>query len=334
MSKFNDHARAPSKLVLRQGRKMSVYVICKRLIHRSVVSAILLCSADVSLAAAGVPAFKLTSPEGAESTLIGSVHIPMEGLSQPGPAMLNGARRLVIEGSSVVGPQPPKPSPEGLLVPGAMASRVKDGSWPRAAWAKGLSDAELDQLRRNAECSKTPVPVDLLMSFRSPMVAASIAFNPCRKPGQLSRDEILDEAAKRYNVTTEILETQVAAQKQREAVPDRLYEEALHAGLHMRARDSFRAIVVALNNGDYAAVTRVVDATYRDPADAALVQRLMIRERNLAWIPVMRRFLDEGHAVVIVGAAHLPGPTGLIALLKAARYRVETIELPAAGGRP
>jgi len=60
----------------------------------------------------------------------------------------------------------------------------------------------------------------------------------------------------------------------------------------------------------------------------------MIRERNLAWIPVMRRFLDEGHAVVIVGAAHLPGPTGLIALLKAARYRVETIELPAAGGRP
>jgi uncharacterized protein YbaP (TraB family) len=59
----------------------------------------------------------------------------------------------------------------------------------------------------------------------------------------------------------------------------------------------------------------------------------MVNDRNIAWIPVMRpvmrHYLDEGNAVVVVGAAHLPGQSGLIHLLEKSGYAVERISLPA-----
>ena len=170
--------------------------------------------------------------------------------------------------------------------------------------------------------------VDVLLSLRSPMMAAVLIYAPCREPNQLSRDEILNSAAAGYGVPTETLETQIVAQKRRDAVPDRLYEEALHAALGGKAQQSLRTIANALNRGDFAAVARVVDSGYRDPADAALFNKIMVQERNSAWMPALRQYLDEGHAVVVVGAAHLPGAAGLVSLLEDAGYRVAPVELP------
>ena len=66
-----------------------------------------------------------------------------------------------------------------------------------------------------------------------------------------------------------------------------------------------------------------------DPADAELYYRVMVRERNEAWVPVLRPYLDEGNAVVLVGAAHLPGARGLVSLLSQAGYTVKPIQLSA-----
>lgn len=177
--------------------------------------------------------------------------------------------------------------------------------------------------------------VEVLLGLRSPMTAAVLIYAPCKEPNQLSRDEILNRAADSHGVPTEILETQIVAQKRRDAVPDRLHEEALRSAFGGKARQSLRTIVDALNRGDFAAIARVVDSGYRDPADAALFHKVMVQERNSAWMPPLRQYLDEGHAVVVVGAAHLPGTDGLISLLREAGYRVKPVELPPqSAGRP
>ncbi|MDF6666670.1 TraB/GumN family protein, partial [Escherichia coli] len=64
------------------------------------------------------------------------------------------------------------------------------------------------------------------------------------------------------------------------------------------------------------------------PEDAAIYHRLMVHDRNLSWMPRLRQALDAGGAVVAVGAAHLPGSDGLIALLRADGYQVNDILLP------
>ena len=50
---------------------------------------------------------------------------------------------------------------------------------------------------------------------------------------------------------------------------------------------------------------------------------MYIVTRNRNWIPKLDAlFRRTGHTFVVVGAAHLVGPDGLIAMLKAKGYQV------------
>ena len=56
-----------------------------------------------------------------------------------------------------------------------------------------------------------------------------------------------------------------------------------------------------------------------------MYERLLV-ERNRNWLPKLEAlFSRPGRAFVVVGAAHLVGPDGLIALLKAKGYQVEQV---------
>lgn len=71
-----------------------------------------------------------------------------------------------------------------------------------------------------------------------------------------------------------------------------------------------------------------INRRFQRGSDPALVQRFMrrfITERNRLMAERMQPRLREGGAFVAVGALHLPGPEGLIALLRARGYRLEAI---------
>lgn len=52
----------------------------------------------------------------------------------------------------------------------------------------------------------------------------------------------------------------------------------------------------------------------------------LLSDRNRAWLPALRRLLRGGEPqLIVVGAAHLPGPDGLVALLRAEGFRVEAV---------
>jgi uncharacterized protein YbaP (TraB family) len=58
-------------------------------------------------------------------------------------------------------------------------------------------------------------------------------------------------------------------------------------------------------------------------SDPLMYQRLLV-ERNRNWMPKIEAlFARRGKTLVVVGAAHLLGPDGLIAMLKAKGYTVE-----------
>lgn len=289
-------------------------------------------TASLATTGAGVPALRVTAPDGATSVLVASLHVPYTGLLQPLPSVLRGKARLVIESSVTQGPQPPAPKVQDMLAPDAMPSLASQGRLGRAPWAMSLSDDELATLRRTGHCLQPPFndqAIDLLLAMKSPAAAASVANARCGKPGQLSRDEILTRAATAFGVPTDTLETQVAVDRQRKAVPDRIYEARLRSAFGPQAAHNYAVTVAALNRGDYAAVLHLENTGYADPADAATFYRLMVEERNRAWMAPLQRYLNEGNAFIVVGAAHLPGHAGLIRLLRQAGYRIEPITLPA-----
>ena len=62
-------------------------------------------------------------------------------------------------------------------------------------------------------------------------------------------------------------------------------------------------------------------------------QDILLRNRNRNWIPVMGRMMREKPTLFAVGAGHLGGKSGVIALLRQEGYRVEAAS-PAPAPRP
>jgi hypothetical protein len=79
----------------------------------------------------------------------------------------------------------------------------------------------------------------------------------------------------------------------------------------------------AWRSGDAPTVEHIVLQSLKE--DPVMYQRLLV-ERNRNWLPKLESyFARQGRTFVVVGAAHLVGPDGLLAMLKARGYQIEQI---------
>ena len=95
----------------------------------------------------------------------------------------------------------------------------------------------------------------------------------------------------------------------------------------LRELETEKAAVTTLADawkaGDAATVEKIVLQELRK--EPGMYQRLLV-DRNKDWIPrIEALFSRKGRAFVVVGAAHLVGPDGLLALLKAKGYKIEQL---------
>jgi uncharacterized protein YbaP (TraB family) len=89
------------------------------------------------------------------------------------------------------------------------------------------------------------------------------------------------------------------------------------------ADDTVSVLAAAWKRGDVATVERVALEDLR--ADAEMYQRLLV-DRNRAWIPKIEALFNRpGRALVVVGAAHLVGPDGLLRMLEARGFTIEQL---------
>lgn len=63
-------------------------------------------------------------------------------------------------------------------------------------------------------------------------------------------------------------------------------------------------------------------------ADLARMEQALLIERNAAWIPVIETAAANGPVVVAFGALHLPGRTGVLALLEQAGFTITRLPAP------
>ena len=64
----------------------------------------------------------------------------------------------------------------------------------------------------------------------------------------------------------------------------------------------------------------------RSSPEMAGYEEVLLNKRNRNWIPVMEEVMHNKSAFFAVGAGHLPGPSGVIALLRNKGFRVEPVQ--------
>jgi uncharacterized protein len=86
---------------------------------------------------------------------------------------------------------------------------------------------------------------------------------------------------------------------------------------------SVTTLATAWKTGDAPQVERIVLKDLK--TDSQMYQRLLV-ERNRNWMPKIEAlFARPAHAFIVVGAAHLVGPDGLLQMLKAKGYAIEQL---------
>ncbi len=87
--------------------------------------------------------------------------------------------------------------------------------------------------------------------------------------------------------------------------------------------DMHAKLLAAWRRGDVDTIARLTHEIERDLPTFA---RRLIVERNHNWIPKIERYLRERQTYfVVAGAAHMGGPNGVLALLKARGCRIEQL---------
>ena len=289
--------------------------------HRFVavaIAVVLLAQPAVDAAPARNFIWKATGKQGVVY-LVGSVHVLTKDFYPLGQALETAYKQsdLLVEEVDL----------GDMQEPGAQFQMLSRGMLP--------SNQSLDKLVSPATFAAVSkrftdigMPIEPVKRFKPWLAALTLMAMEWQKAGfdaDLGLDKHFYDRAKTDRKTVQGLETidyQLARfDDMSPQLQDRLLAETLKDIDTEQA--NLTRLVDAWRAGDAPAVERIVlkDLTQ----EAQLYQRLLV-ERNKNWLPKLEAlFSRPRRAFVVVGAAHLVGPDGLISMLKAKGYMIEQL---------
>jgi uncharacterized protein YbaP (TraB family) len=194
----------------------------------------------------------------------------------------------------------------------------QDGRTFDKAVSKETHDLVLKQLKG--------LPAELIRPMKPWMVMLTLTAMQVQQAGldpTLGLDQHFFDRATKARKTVIGLETAESQIDRFDQMPESLQEQMLRSTLDeldMQNKE-IGAMVAAWRRGDAATIERnMVRALQKYPA----AYRSLIVERNHNWMPQLEKCLARTTpCMVVVGAAHLVGPDGLLTLLQRKGYRIE-----------
>jgi uncharacterized protein len=205
-----------------------------------------------------------------------------------------------------------------------------DGKSLKAA----LTDDEYKQVEQTV--TKSGMPGELAAMMKPWLVSMLLATSDCERKQLAAGKAVLDlrvaaEAQKNGITVTglETIEDQLGALA---AVPDDQQIAMLKVGLKYidRADDMMETMVQMYLKRQIGAAMPFQLALAAQSGTSPSVfdgfKKTLLIDRNAKMRDAAIPLLDKGNAFVAVGALHLPGPTGLVALLREKGYTVTAVE--------
>jgi uncharacterized protein YbaP (TraB family) len=245
----------------------------------------------------------------APTVILGTMHIGTSLAEMPAVlrSALDNARILYIESNQEPDAVTLLKIMQLIMLPPGESLRRKlgDETWAKLVQRMGNSAAPamLDRMR--------PTMVAVMMQQ-----AMMEEF-----PGQLDME--LVASARESSIELGFLEDAYGVLKLIiDGIPEEDSIEGLREALDMpeeAARVQMQGFINAYRGGDSATLKYL--ALFDDSND------VMLKQRNRAWMPAIRKEIAAGNAFIAFGAAHLYGEFGILPMLAREGYRIEHIEI-------
>jgi uncharacterized protein YbaP (TraB family) len=249
--------------------------------------------------------------------LVGSVHMLSEGYYPLDPAFDQAFKEadLLVEEVDL----------DDLLAPETQMSILMRSRLPDGQTLADVLSPETMALFKTFTADLGPA-AETLFRFKPWMLATVIEGLELQKAGfdpNLGLDKHFFDLAKKSGKPVKGLETADFQISLFDRMPmdhqDRFLAETLKQLATEKA--NVTTLADAWRFGDARTIERIVLTDLK--SDPALYQRLLV-DRNKRWLPQLEElFARPGRSFVVVGAAHLVGPDGLLEMLKARGYTVE-----------
>src|SRR5258705_7461538 len=172
----------------------------------------------------------------------------------------------------------------------------------------------------------TPLALDLIQPMKPWMVMLMLEALGAQAAGldpQLGLDKHFSDLANSKGLEVIGLETAASQIDRFDKMPERMQEQMLRSELAEMETEqtSLRTLLTAWQTGDAPAIEKLLLGSFSDNPAA---YNSLITERNRNWMPQLEACLRRSApCFVVVGAAHIVGPQGLLAMLQQKGYRVD-----------
>jgi uncharacterized protein YbaP (TraB family) len=253
--------------------------------------------------------------DGRTSWLVGSLHVLTQD-SYPLPAAMDqafGRAKTLVEETDVNDIS----SPEIL---GVVASR---GMFTNGQTLETvLPAASYTQLAQRM--GATGLPIDMVKLMRPWMVELTLSGLELQRAGfdpELGIDVHYRRRAAQNGMALSMLETAAEQIDYLAGLPLDLQVAQLQKTLEEGDTElkEVREIAAAWRAGDAAAIERLM---LKEMKESPAYYQTLVVDRNRRWIPRIESCLATGSCFVVVGAAHMVGSDGLIAMLRQKGYRI------------
>lgn len=196
---------------------------------------------------------------------------------------------------------------------------------------------EKDRAMVEAALSERGIPPDSVRRMKPWMLVAAFSLPACelarQEAGAPVLDDLLARKAQADGKELEGLETAVEQLEAMASLPMDVHVQGLVDTIRLgeRIEDLIETMTLIYLNGDTGLFWPFFRAAL--PADGpeaqagyAAFEEAVITARNHTMAERAAPYLEEGGAFIAVGALHLPGPEGVVALLRERGYAIEAVE--------
>jgi uncharacterized protein len=269
--------------------------------------------------------WKVEKANVAPSYLFGTMHVTDErvaSLSPEAQKAFETSKTLVIETTDVL-------DPKGMMAPVAEHPDLMmftDGTTLETL----LTPAQLDIVKKGL--ADRGLPLAAFSRMKPWILSSLVAVPPCemarKQAGAQFLDIALAEKAKAAGKSLKGLETAYDQLHAMASLPLSFHIEGLVDTLKLAPEmpDVYETMIDLYVKGEIGMIMPFLKAVSPDGGDGdagyAAFQKTMVEARNVTMADHARPILDAGNAFVAVGAEHLVGDKGLVALLRADGYTV------------
>jgi uncharacterized protein YbaP (TraB family) len=269
--------------------------------------------------------WKITRPGIEPSWLFGTMHSPdarVARLEGPVRAAFDASGTVLVESTDALDP---------VKMRAAMLELKDLAFLPAGSTLETLlPQAALAPLQREAEAHG--IPWAAARQMQPWMVAAAIARPVCELMAASSGKPVLDQMialeAQKAGKAIEGLETVAEQFKAVASIPADFHVNALADLVELGAMsddvmETTKLLYLQGNTGLIVPLVRIYSPKAYAGKGHEEFQELLVGKRNLVMAKRAGQWLDQGGVFMAVGALHLPGENGLVALLRNAGYTVE-----------